>query len=557
VAGRAADHALHFQHPHSGTSSRWTDVLTTGRVITQNVTGLTPDTPYHWRVRLRYRPGNPLGQSASRWIHIPWNGWTETDFRTSAPAVTTRVITYTYDPLNRLTGADYSTGESFAYQYDPVGNRTVMTDATGVTTYTFDAANRLTNVGGVAYTWDARGNLVSDDIFTYTYSAAGRLVRAESVTVTLVYTYNTQGLRVAQSVDGDVITFAWDWASGVPEMLSEGGNLYLAGHDTLGRWDGSEWSYHLPDALGSVRQVADGAGAVTNSRAWTPFGVEVGAAQAGLGYTGEWWDSYLKFAYLRARWYEVETGRFTSPDPIIPDFHRPQTINRYAYVVGNPVNLADPTGEWICTLESLAFNPHCVAWVKDALHKLENQGGVPGKRLAAFFHSHDSATQSSAWSICTPILLARARRIWGIKVVFNPVIPGCLGGRAMAIPPDYISFNSTLFSGPIASLEAVALFGHEISHLEQGLKWFSVQSEMLTAILTYRLEDELGIPHFPEGEDVRIGFGTLGNPQTYDPWADVSLKAFKKQWNLRYPLRPIAGDLPKNWLNQWGVALFP
>ena len=69
-------------------------------------------------------------------------------------------------PLNRLTKADYSTGESFAYQYDAVGNRTVMTDATGVTTYTYDAANRLTNLGDVSYTWDARGNLVSDGTFT-------------------------------------------------------------------------------------------------------------------------------------------------------------------------------------------------------------------------------------------------------------------------------------------------------------------------------------------------------------------------------------------------------
>jgi YD repeat-containing protein len=93
-------------------------------------------------VRLLYRSGNPLGQHASRWIHIPWNGWTETDFRTPASAgttTTTHTITYTYDPLNRLTGADYrstgltagSTGESFAYQYDAVGNRTVMTTTAG------------------------------------------------------------------------------------------------------------------------------------------------------------------------------------------------------------------------------------------------------------------------------------------------------------------------------------------------------------------------------------------------------------------------------------------
>jgi uncharacterized protein RhaS with RHS repeats len=156
-----------------------------------------------------------------------------------------------------------------------------MTDATGVTTYTYDAANRLTSVGGVSYTWDERGNLTSDGTFTYTYNGAGRMVRVEGVTLTLVYTYNANGLRVAQSVDGDVITFTWDWATGVPEMLTEGGNLYLVGHETLGRWDGSAWAYHLSDVLGSVRQTADSAGAVTESREWAPYGVEVGTAHAG------------------------------------------------------------------------------------------------------------------------------------------------------------------------------------------------------------------------------------------------------------------------------------
>jgi hypothetical protein len=164
---------------------------------------------------------------------------------------------------------------------------------TTVTTYTYDAANRLTSVGGVSYTWDERGNLTSDGTFTYTYNAARRLVRAEGVMLTLVYTYNANGLRVSQSVDGEQTTFAWDWASGVPELLvtTESTNpeptLYVVGHETLGRWDGATWAYHLPDALGSLRQTVDGAGAVADAREWTPYGVEVGAAQAGLGYTGD------------------------------------------------------------------------------------------------------------------------------------------------------------------------------------------------------------------------------------------------------------------------------
>jgi hypothetical protein len=92
---------------------------------------------------------------------------------------------------------------------------------------------------------------------------------AESVASTLVYTYTAGGLCVAQSVDGDASAFAWDWASGLPEMLSEGGNLYLVGHETLGKWDGDEWTYYLPDALGSVRQETNEIGAVMDTCEWT------------------------------------------------------------------------------------------------------------------------------------------------------------------------------------------------------------------------------------------------------------------------------------------------
>jgi YD repeat-containing protein len=62
---------------------------------------------------------------------------------------TTRVITYTYDPLNRLTGAYYSAGGQFQYAYDDGrpwqshGNHAAYTETTAlvgttVTTYTYN-----------------------------------------------------------------------------------------------------------------------------------------------------------------------------------------------------------------------------------------------------------------------------------------------------------------------------------------------------------------------------------------------------------------------------------
>jgi RHS repeat-associated protein len=195
------------------------------------------------------------------------------------------------------------------------------------------------------------------------------MVRAENVTITLLYTYTADGLRVAQAIDGVETTYAWDWASGLPEMLSDGASLYLVGHDTLGRFADGEWTYHLPDALGSVRQVADGAGSLASSREWTPFGVEVGAAQAGLGYTGEWNDPNVGLTYLRARWYAPSAGRFTQADPLRLE------QNSYLYAGANPVNWADPSG-WYRALVVRGANadhPDGLA-VRSFPHVLDNNG---------------------------------------------------------------------------------------------------------------------------------------------------------------------------------------
>ncbi|RLF32857.1 MAG: hypothetical protein DRN07_04045 [Thermoplasmata archaeon] len=125
----------------SGTSAAWTDVLTTGVVITQNVIGLTPLTPYHWRIRLLYRPGNRLGQSAGRWVHIPWNGWAEQDFRTAEW------------PIAGLVASNDGP--------TPLG---------GVTTLTAT----VTAGSNVSYTWAfGDGAIGSGQVVTHTYPAAG------------------------------------------------------------------------------------------------------------------------------------------------------------------------------------------------------------------------------------------------------------------------------------------------------------------------------------------------------------------------------------------------
>ena len=80
---------------------------------------------------------------------------------------------YTYDPLYRLTAADYSTGDSYRYAYDSVGNRlqqqTSVNSLQSTVNYHYDVANRLAGVDNVNYAWDANGNLLSDGTNDYTY----------------------------------------------------------------------------------------------------------------------------------------------------------------------------------------------------------------------------------------------------------------------------------------------------------------------------------------------------------------------------------------------------
>jgi len=284
------------------------------------------------------------------------------DRRISAPAssfalaaqssgliTTTRTISYTYDPLGRLTAADYSTGEFFAYQYDARrpgrshGNRTAMTDTAGAHTYAYDAANRLTSVNGIAYTWDDNGNLLSDGARSFTYDAANRLTQVVSGTFTTEYTTSGDGVRLAQSVNGVSTQYVVDQAASLPQVLQEqkaGTQVaYLYGLEAVATYDSGAWAYQHPDGLGSVRQQTDGAGQVTMARVYDPFGGllaqeggQAGQARGSLGFAGEQAEAAAGLIFLRARYYDPATGRFLTRDPYPAYALAPSTLHRYAYV---------------------------------------------------------------------------------------------------------------------------------------------------------------------------------------------------------------------------------
>jgi RHS repeat-associated protein len=56
-------------------------------------------------------------------------------------------------------------------------------------------------------------------------------------------------------------------------------------------------------------------------------------------------DDELGLIYLRARYYDPLVGRFITRDPFPGLADASESLNRYAYACGNPVNNVDPSGE--------------------------------------------------------------------------------------------------------------------------------------------------------------------------------------------------------------------
>jgi len=61
----------------------WAGTGAAGASLDEPVTGLTANTVYHWRARVRYDPASLLFQAAGPWVTVPWNGWQEADLRTA------------------------------------------------------------------------------------------------------------------------------------------------------------------------------------------------------------------------------------------------------------------------------------------------------------------------------------------------------------------------------------------------------------------------------------------------------------------------------------------
>lgn len=267
------------------------------------------------------------------------------------------VTYYDYDALNRMVEARYPDGEVVSYAFDAANNRTVMTSTIhGVTTYSYNAADRLTYItngtGVTPLNWDESGNLQSTGTTTYTFDALDRLVGVDNGVDTAVYKYDGNGVRLSATLNGIETQFLQDVASPLSNILQEtrGGqtDTYFYGNDLITLWNanGDRYFYHH-DGVGSTTSLSNAAGQWTDRYRYDAFGTirqHLGTSDQNLTFSGEYFEDSFDLVYLRARYYDVQTGRFISSDDWPINIFQPQKINRYVFADNNPLRFIDPSG---------------------------------------------------------------------------------------------------------------------------------------------------------------------------------------------------------------------
>jgi len=247
----------------------------------------------------------------------------------------TTANTYTYDADDRL-GSD---------QYDADGS---TTNSLGIGNV-YDFENHMITHGTVAIVYDGDGNRVSETV-------------GGATTSYLVDTQNPTGYaQVVDELQSGTVTRTYSFGL---ERISETQTL----NSVL------TTSFYGYDGHGSVRQLTNSAGAITDTYDYDAFGDLVnstGSTPNDYLFAGEDFDPALGLYYNRARYLNTTTGRFWSMDTEEGQDEQPLSLHKYTYSEDNPVNNTDPSGNEVDAIGALSIGP-----TLDAMPNLNIQGVI-------------------------------------------------------------------------------------------------------------------------------------------------------------------------------------
>jgi RHS repeat-associated protein len=238
----------------------------------------------------------------------------------------------------------------------------------------FDTSTNHVSSNG--YLYDAAGNVISDGSHSYTYDAEGNVVAVDGG-ATAKYVYDAFNNRVESQVGSTITDFVYDYAGRLIENEPEPANAADEGRIY---WDGALLAYLGQDAAiyfehqdwqGTTRMRTDYQGNIAAYFTSLPFGDSLTATVlAGDGgqephhFAKLTFDSETGTEHAVFRQYNNTAGRWMFPDPYLGSYDpsNPQTFNRYAYVLNNPLAYTDPSGRQ-CVPVGTAGAAECTATI--------------------------------------------------------------------------------------------------------------------------------------------------------------------------------------------------
>jgi len=259
---------------------------------------------------------------------------------------------FTYDELNRLKTMTGATGTctGLTWNYDIWANRKDQTVTGGSCLESHQTINSLNRVVDTGYSYDLSGNLIAEPGGrTYQYDADNQMISANSGALG-TYVYDANGRRVRKTAGGATTEYIYGLAGNV--IAEKQGTtltkayVYLDGK-LVAQYSNSTTYFVHEDHLGSTRLVSRLDRSTEECEDYYPYGELVPCGNTSTlthKFTGKERDTETGLDDFDVRYLSSGFGRFLSPDPTFGRPGRPQTLNRYAYVLNNPLRFIDPTG---------------------------------------------------------------------------------------------------------------------------------------------------------------------------------------------------------------------
>jgi len=213
---------------------------------------------------------------------------------------------------------------------------------------TYLAANRLATYNEQVVQFDADGNLVfgplSGEMANFSFDSRNRLVSAGETS----YRYDAENQRIGVNQTSYVINSQPALSQVLVKEENGVKTFYVYGLGLIGEETGGEYrAYHF-DFRGSTVALTDSTGKVMERFQYGPYGelVKGNTTVTPFLFNGKYGvmtdDNGLY--YMRARFYSAAMKRFVNQDVLLGNITEGQTLNRYAFVTGQPVSLVDPFG---------------------------------------------------------------------------------------------------------------------------------------------------------------------------------------------------------------------